>query len=90
DLKTSTSPNLIQKLLFRQFSPKTRPYSMTIPSDNNASTSTISNDTLHNYAGGGRRITTPTASKNSWLSSSSSSNTSKQNNEIGENLLTPP
>ena len=29
DLKTSvpsTSPNLIQKLLFRQFSPKTRPY----------------------------------------------------------------
>ncbi|CAF1155515.1 unnamed protein product [Adineta steineri] len=90
DLKTSTSPNLIQKLLFRQFSPKTRPYSMTIPSDNNASTSTISNDTLHNYASSGRRITTPTASKNSWLSSSSSSNTSKQNNEIGENLLTPP
>ncbi len=30
DSKTSSSPNLIQKLLFRQFSPKIRPYSMAI------------------------------------------------------------
>lgn len=65
DLKSSapsTSPNLIQKLLFRQFSPKTRPYPTAITvsaqqnfiplifhsfqSDDNTSSSTVSNDTL--------------------------------------------
>lgn len=69
DFKTSapsTSPNLIQKLLFRQFSPKTRPYPTAIAvsackslfffiysfiynsfqSDDNTSSSTVSNDTL--------------------------------------------
>jgi hypothetical protein len=42
----SSSPNLIQKLLFRQFSPKTRPYSTAITSDDTPSSSTVSNDTL--------------------------------------------
>ncbi|CAF1034539.1 unnamed protein product [Adineta ricciae] len=83
DSKTSTSPNLIQKLLFRQFSPKTRPYSMAITSDENTS---ALNDSL-NYASGGRRITAPTTPKSSW----SSSNASKQCTEPGEtSFLSPP
>ncbi|CAF1034521.1 unnamed protein product [Adineta ricciae] len=84
DSKTSTSPNLIQKLLFRQFSPKTRPYSMAITSDENTS---ALNDSLNSYASGGRRITAPTTPKSSW----SSSNASKQCTEPGEtSFLSPP
>ncbi|CAF3472505.1 unnamed protein product [Rotaria sp. Silwood1] len=82
----SSSPNLIQKLLFRQFSPKTRPCSTGISSDDSASQS---NDILHNYAGGGRRITTPTTPKHSW-SNSSSSNNCKQIVDTKDNLLLSP
>ncbi|CAF2508563.1 unnamed protein product [Rotaria sp. Silwood2] len=82
----SASPNLLQKLLFRQFSPKTRPCSTGISSDDNVSQS---NDTLHNYAGAGRRITTPTTPKHSW-SNSSSSNNCKQIVDTKESLLLSP
>ncbi|CAF1339775.1 unnamed protein product [Rotaria magnacalcarata] len=85
----SSSPNLIQKLLFRQFSPKTRPYSTGVSSDDNVSSSTVSNDTLQSYASSGRRITTPTTPKHSW-SNSSPSNNSKQNVDTRESLLAPP
>ncbi|CAF1205137.1 unnamed protein product [Rotaria sordida] len=82
----SSSPNLIQKLLFRQFSPKTRPCSTALSSDDNVSTS---NDTPPNYASGGRHITTPTTPKLSW-SNSTSSNNCKQSIDIKENLLLSP
>ncbi|CAF3293767.1 unnamed protein product [Rotaria socialis] len=84
---TSTSLNLIQKLLFRQINPKTRPYSMGISSDENTSITKIANEASTNIQTNG-----PTISKQYWISSSSSSSSSsKQNNrQVEEHLLASP
>ncbi|CAF3954969.1 unnamed protein product, partial [Rotaria magnacalcarata] len=81
---TSTSLNLIQKLLFRQINPKTRPYSM---SDDNTSITKIANETSTNI-----QTNSPTISKQYGISSSSSSSSSsKQNNrQVEEHLLASP
>ncbi|CAF1275538.1 unnamed protein product [Adineta steineri] len=77
----SCSPNLIQKLLFRQFSPKTRPYAIGVSSDDNVSTTILTNEQSPN------RRRTNVLSKKQSCASLTSANNSKQNG--GETLLVP-
>ncbi|CAF0904226.1 unnamed protein product [Adineta ricciae] len=76
----SCSPNLIQKLLFKQFSTKTRPCTIGISSDDNTTT-TVLNDTPPN-----RRRTSTASSKHSCLSLSPSPNSKSHS---GETSLLP-
>ncbi|CAF0765306.1 unnamed protein product [Rotaria sordida] len=81
----STSLNIIQKLLFRQINPKTRPYSRGTSSDGNVATTKVLNETPTNL-----RAPSPAFSKQPGTSSSSS-NISKQNIRHGrEPLLSLP
>ncbi|CAF2442889.1 unnamed protein product [Rotaria sp. Silwood2] len=82
---SSSSFNIIQKLLFRQINPKTRPYTIEASSDDTISTAKVPKETPTNL-----RTASPVCSKQSGTSSSSS-NSSKQNNCHGrEPLLSLP
>ncbi|CAF3008331.1 unnamed protein product [Rotaria sp. Silwood2] len=82
---SSSSFNIIQKLLFRQINPKTRPYTIEASSDDTISTAKVPKETPTNL-----RTASPICSKQSGTSSSSS-NSSKQNNCHGrEPLLSLP
>ncbi|UJR23904.1 hypothetical protein I4U23_026876 [Adineta vaga] len=79
----SCSPNLIQKLLFKQFSTKTRPYTIGISSDDNTTTP-ATYETSPN-----RRRTSTASHKHSCITLSSSPNPKHNSSQNGETFLLP-